>query len=144
MEQLTLEHLAGYLPYGLKIRGKYPMPFGLEDDGEYDKYAYPLALRTISGCLRLQEKPILRPLSDLTKPITHNGETFVPMDTLKRLGKNKNLRDTYIQDSIDSIDTWWNSMLCPYWIVRLLFEWHFDIHNLIQHGLAVDLNTIEQ
>ena len=29
--------------------------------------------------------PILRPLSDLTKPITHNGETFVPMVELAKI-----------------------------------------------------------
>lgn len=34
---------------------------------------------TIHYCAFDEFTPISRPLSDLTKPITHNGETFVPM-----------------------------------------------------------------
>jgi len=51
-------------------------------DGEYE---YDLLLDDIT--------PILRPLSDLTKPITHNGETFVPM--IKLLEMERSLGLTY-------------------------------------------------
>ena len=42
-------------------------------------------------------KPICRPLSDLTKPIEHNGETFVPMVELAKIAEieNSDTKPTY-------------------------------------------------
>lgn len=28
----------------------------------------------------------------------------------------------------------------PYWAIRKLYEWHFDIYSLIENNLAIDKN----
>jgi len=87
-EKITLEHIAPYLPYGLKYAT-------LSDDD--DKYYIKRNYNTIGFgvhqsnvtniCLTEYSRPIykicLRPLSDLTKPIKvdgyNDGKEFVPM-----------------------------------------------------------------
>lgn len=66
---------------------------------------------------------ILHPL-DLTKEIEHNGEKFVPRD--KFYG---NPLDFKIREN-------------SYDVVQKLLEWHFDIYNLIEKDLAIDINTL--
>lgn len=70
---ITIKELAGYLPYGVKFINK---------DGEIntlDGLFVDLALhfsnanRTDYFHFLSEFKPILRPLSDLTKEIEHNG-----------------------------------------------------------------------
>jgi hypothetical protein len=87
MSTLTLEHLAPYLPYGLKgnCSGLSRDPYGentpiqvtlvglnkewVEVQADSDDYDYHIN----------DFFPLLRPLSDLTKEIEHNGEKFVPL-----------------------------------------------------------------
>lgn len=89
-------------------------------------------------------KFILRPLSDLTKPITHKGETFVPIEKLREMNDGENI---YIQDDYIGID---NGYACAYYLndalkfVSVLIEWHFDIAGLIEKGEAIDVNTLPE
>ena len=73
--QLTIKHLAAYLPYGLKavneIRNFTVEIKGLQTDNDVIHNLGKSPIKFI--------KPILRPLSDLTKEIEVNGEKFVPM-----------------------------------------------------------------
>lgn len=78
-------------------------------------------------------KPILRPLSDLTKEIEVNGEKFVPLDILD---KRNNIGLIEILEDSDLINT------LPYFCIEFLNKWHFDVHNLIHRGLAIDINTL--
>jgi hypothetical protein len=32
----------------------------------------------------------------------------------------------------------------PCWVIQILFEYHFDIFNLIPQGLAIDINTLNK
>jgi hypothetical protein len=76
------EFLAMSLPYGLKIKDSFSTPnlTGIMDN-EYHFGSY----LSIDGVEEI--KPILHPLSDLTKPIEHKGEKFVPMyELLKTQG----------------------------------------------------------
>lgn len=66
--KLELKHLAAYLPYELKMY--YETLLGV-------KRHWILRCGTISEAIVYQNKPILRPLSDLTKEIEVNGEKFV-------------------------------------------------------------------
>ena len=73
--KLELKHLAAYLPFGLKVRSfREGQALFLEDismSGEFIDYLFEKSeVRTYSTLIY---KPILRPLSDLTKEITHNG-----------------------------------------------------------------------
>lgn len=73
--KLELKHLAPYLPYGLNL--KY------EQDGDVRKLVY-LDLQSPDR-IRMNVKPLLYPLSYLTKEITVDGKTFVPMVELAKL-----------------------------------------------------------
>jgi hypothetical protein len=81
--KLELKHLAPYLPYRLKLKAPYGFrPNGKESTGASrivyltgDLYA-DIENNTFNGEVF---KPILRPISDLTKEIEVNGEKFYPL-----------------------------------------------------------------
>lgn len=110
-------------------------------------------------------KPILRPLSDLTKEIEHNGEKFVPMLKLLELdGKaNRDINACKFDGSFiyeegfhygrsinGKKNTDWAISMCIYpkgikhWVANQLLQWHFDINGLIEQGLAIDVNTLKE
>lgn len=78
-------------------------------------------------------KPILRPLSDLTKPIEHKGEKFVPINRIKESQYHLFFRDD-ITSPLEGLQ---------FSEIRKLIEWHFDIADLISKGEAIDVNTLE-
>lgn len=82
MGKLELKHIAGYLPYKLRtIRVFY-------FEGEGNSWVDELEPHNINSLFNdPRKKPILRPLSDLTKEITVNGQTFIPMEELAKLEK---------------------------------------------------------
>ncbi len=126
--KLELKHLAPYLPYGLK--------FYSEDlSKKTNPFSWEMTAKTELGLIiEFQNKPILRPLSDLTKEIEHNGEKFRPLD---RTGKayRFDILEHIEANPLDHIDL--SDAL-------LFFEWHFDVFNLIESGLAIDINTLEK
>lgn len=79
-------------------------------------------------------KPILHPLSDLTKPIVHKGEEFVPMKEIAIYNPNN------VEYLIECVVTG----LVEYIVLRQLIEWRFDIAGLIEKGEAVDVNTLPE
>lgn len=129
---LTIKHLAGYLPYGLKIKTTHGWAtmvtlneWSVNGDCE-ESYCYETEDTT-------DFKPILRPLSDLTKAIEVNGEKFVPHI---KLGGRPNLKDydiEYLSKHIDNMS---------FGLIQKLLEWHFDIYGLIENNLAIDINTL--
>jgi len=127
---LTIKHLAPYLPYELKIRcGEMSHPIlTCADTNEFE-----IAVKEVF--INSAYKPILRPLSDLTKEIEVNGEKFVPHI---KLGGRPNLKDydiEYLSKNIDNMS---------YGLVSKLIEWHFDVFGLIEKNLAIDINTLPQ
>ena len=136
MKQLTIEHLSAYLPYGVKVVPIYGGYGILEADN-------------IDHILR-SKKPArmaLRPLSDLTKQITHNGGTFVPLNWIHENTPIKAVLCTDTEgkaglfcDNIQSshYNAW------PHSLVRTLLHLHFDVYNLIEAGLAIDINTLSK
>lgn len=156
--QLEIKHLAPYLPYGVWMQIiDYPFKGTnsrrlLELDCGHDFH-----LHLKQGNVRLE----LRPLSDLSKEIEVNGERFIPImvmfggaDYAKYdyniniidkpiLGKYiqisvKDLGDPCISFGLKNINN--NMLNLDNW--ELLFKWHFDVFNLIENGLAVDVNTL--
>jgi len=119
--KLELKHIAPYLPYGLKYVPKHN-----EDD---------IQLLSI-GMLHPQNiesvKPILRPLSDLTEVIEHEGKEFVPLRVLwKEKYPHDGLNKSYSKTKCDVEEM-------PYSFLLRLFEWHFDVFGLIPEGLAIE------
>lgn len=126
--KLELKHLAPYLPYGLKMISTCDLHEDYEDiaddysellnkgnvfelylittesidfyDGDCDDFAVKSERIRLSnaGCF----KPILRPISDLTKEIEVNGEKFVPIIALYRLSNEYNYNNELDYEFIDS------------------------------------------
>ena len=106
-------------------------------------------------------KPILYPLDYLTKPITHNGETFVPIIKLVDPNNNNNdwskmevkvynpfpnikMHRNYYKVTHNELGELLvinpkNILVLPYNIIQNLLEWRFDVFNLINRGLAIPI-----
>lgn len=138
MEKLEYKQVIPYLIYGLKVItqnrrveikgfefGK-ELPFIWVEDRDKPRF---------KGRCGFGFKPILRPLSDLTKEIEINGKKFVPIE---KLGYNHIIppRTSMVSDLQK------RPKLFPYWLLEQLFEWHFDVFGLIKKGLAIDTNTL--
>ena len=141
------EFLAMSLPYGLHCSFLYDnediqgsIIFGMEFtvDGEYSSEK-PLVFIDEFGEYRFDIiKPILHPLSDLTKWIEHKGEKFVPIEEIL------NYPLSYYDDKEDALISIQNyTAQIRWWTVQILIEWHFDIADLISKGEAIDVNTLE-
>jgi len=84
---MELKHIAPYLPYktiGISKQGTFfylSTGCNMRGNGIED--------RDIGTWVSNGIKPILHPLSDLTKEIEHNGERFVPMEEMLRANKHE-------------------------------------------------------
>jgi hypothetical protein len=142
--KLELKHLAPYLPYGLKIEmidlkggrcGIYTLDVNAGSGG--------LVYVGVDRVMSKELKPILRPLSDLTKEIEVDGQMFVASEKIfqnvMRGGKHES-DINYAFGCKESLLMHMESM--PYHAMIKLFEWHFDVFGLIDSGLAIDINTL--
>lgn len=156
--KLTIQKLAPYLPYGLQchIMGEHNDKnepkvfkfFGANQDwaevegiDKIDNHVHLVDLHYISDCF-----PILRPLSDLTKEITHNGETFVPIQRLKEIyNSDDDGEPMHIYfDNIQGLRIYgyWDDeqnieLAMPFWMYEKCFEWMIDAYSLIDQNLAI-------
>ena len=119
-------------------------------------------------------KPILRPLSDLIKEIEFGGEKFIPIERLLdiktkidwsysdylkvdktvneyRVTFNTNERKPWFGYRSDknfffSLDLYGNikHVENQLELFEKMFEWGFDVNDLIGKGLAVDINTLSE
>ena len=135
--KLEIKHLAPYLPYELKYRDM------LYRTDNYLHVLNPLSLSFNRDHIH-NIKPILRPLSGLTKEIEVNGEKFVPFDILYDGYKNSpNLNyDYFCLLQIKSIDYKIKKGEISIGMYSSLIEWHFDVFGLIEKGLAIDINNL--
>jgi hypothetical protein len=141
--KLELKYLEPYLPY--KLKGFYEM-------SSTQKKETLQAIDTLGKCRTDEDlrwfdikmfKPILRPLSDLTKEIEVNGKKFVPITELLRLsGFNVSIMN--FEEQLEYLSSF-TFLPCINWNdVQKLLEWHFDIYGLIEHNLAIDVNTLNK
>lgn len=128
--KLELKHIAPYLPYGLTSVNYF-------DGIELKRKIVP---SNIMGFVDgdTNAKPILRPLSDLTKEIKVNGEKFVPIEFIEEKYYTQNWAN---QLSRCIEDEKWIYHL-DYSLILSLLEWHFDVFGLIENNLAIDINTL--
>lgn len=120
--KLELKHIAPYLPYELK--------------GVFTIYNTEQTVRSLSVIYINREleyrhfKPILRPLSDLTKKI-ENYNLDLSIREVNKLEKLIKTNDTQQYQNLE------------YSTIIFLCANHYDFQNLIPKGLAIDINTLE-
>lgn len=93
---------------------------------------------------------ILRPLSDLTKEIEHNGEKFVPLNKIQDIRGRKWVyfeeEDEYCElfyFTDHNSNTYYNVREFPFEVLSLLFEWHFDVFNLHSKNLCIYFDELK-
>jgi hypothetical protein len=153
---LTIEDLAPYLPYGLEMiflkSGRIIKVIGVTNVPNKESFYVTDSLYENYDISRWAFRPLLHPMSDLTKPITvpgyNEGKEFVPIDVLWNETLEQLDSDTYHDHFLtpDMKTTWIcqeNVLLLEWVVVEKLIEWHFDIKNLLARGLAIDINEIK-
>lgn len=159
--KLEFKHLAPYFPYGLIMCEEVPRTNDkLEtvinhDKGEFLSYLGTSEPYIVWRCIYQHSKkvwfretpinqlgkkikPILMPLSDLTKEHTWKGETapywwFVSEED----SPDYNLLMKFKEGELFPREL-------SYGLIDYLIENHFDIFGLIEKGLAIDINTLEK
>jgi hypothetical protein len=144
--KLELKHIAGYLPYGLKFviwkgeKEERRIKMVAIDSEENFCYKDNEPTFYISGIdetnsMRgnygiLESKPILRPLSDI-------GE-----EKFTELWSNETDYESILKFIELDAET---RLTCKFSFIfwELLYENMFDIHDLIEKGLAIDINTLK-
>ena len=138
MKALELKDIVGYLPYKLEIKvGSKILIMG---SAEFES--------NIQTVIQIENiKPLLLPLSMLNQEIEVNGERFIPIELLDKetyidyeLSTKGNLVEKYDYGSVILEETG----VYPYWIIQKLYEWHFDLHSLIDKNLAIDITTLNK
>lgn len=140
MKTLELKDICGYLPYGLKFLSDYfSTPHEIVSIDLTDNTADFSNNCGYTNKSLGEVKPILCPMSDLTKEITHRGEKFVPLGVL-------NNRGHFIEfDTAGLLYTVGGCMDSDWLMVFDKFhEWMFDYRGLISAGLAIDVNTLPE
>ena len=144
--KLELKHLAPYLPYSVRYKAIWISSFKNQPDTVENRIMNTENIGTLyKKRYKLKSaKPILRPLSDLTKEIEVNGEKFVPEDILFiEYGAGYANKTAFINDFMPNIIYTHYSQI-SYRIMQFLFEWHFDVFGLIENNLAIDINTLNK
>lgn len=160
MEQLQINHIAPYLPYGLKCQidlGQNEIivtdSWGLKTGSDYPASYYNEGERY--GLMMSQIKPLLRPLSDLYKEI--EGKVGI-VEIFRMFGiYHENIRVTNCGLKYDDGAEWllfdWSysaqsfidsdgGIYLNMESLTYLFQHHYDVFGLIDKGLAIDLNSI--
>jgi len=157
MEQkLELRDVAGYFPYELKFYFKEEPHFteivGCSDDGFIYKERDYFWIPNISNDIA---KPILRPLSGLYRTIVHNGEEIIPIVELAKIYIDRDwifyksfcLSGFYEFGYDDGFFVYFKNepkhLDNQYQLFDYLHELKIDYRRLIDEGLAIDCNTLE-
>lgn len=165
--KLELKHLAIYLAHELRMifegkGGRIITLTGITNQGKLGT-----TITDGYGGMWLDTcrfKPILRPMSDLLLEIEHKGEKFIPIEKLRELYCEDSERDNggyffeqlvfkdkeffiYTDDRFYTSDYHYQThesigYELSILIYNKLLEWHFDVNDLIEDGLAIDINTL--
>ena len=151
--KLEKKHVLAYLDGGLKGMESENSPLYYLYSVSNDKFLWkPFYEKgNIKGRLldRIDCKPILRHISDLTKPITHNGETFVPLDRIKELfiynprkcceAYEKAFKEIYFDFTYQDFEE--KIMMLPCEWVDYFKSIFIDLYKLIPNNLAVPVTN---
>ena len=136
--KLKLKYLASYLPYGLNIKDiKHGSVFEALHFITTPHQDFSLFKGNFDQLINDKYlKPVLFPLSSLTKEINFNGETFVPIYKIYEF-EQWDTDELYEIINNGTIEGIYNDLnLIPYSHAEKLFEWKIDVFGLIDAGLA--------
>lgn len=150
--KLEPKHLIPYLQYDLQLYGASDIwtlcgyrknPFPQQSD---EKYLLHLCNGTTiyNDASFFEFSPILYHLSDLGKEIKHNGQKFAPKQTLAKdygfpwIGEGYGAIEYFVEYKPDYEWRCELEQFAPFDVIQKLLEWHFDIFDLIDNGLAID------
>lgn len=145
--KLELHHIAPYLPYELEILDTIEEIKGVLCGINMNTVSYLWGDNEINLSAMIDSvKPLLKPLSDLTKEIEHNGERFFPINKIIEMTNRPVLSfgEEAYKDAVNSFMRDIKSRLTPIKYYEKLLEWKFDVFNLIPNNLAIDINTIKK
>ena len=170
--KLELKDIAGYLPYGLqmKLSNKVVWFPNLNERAKAKGCDATLTIDLLADIKSGTYKgmadfiPVLRPLSDRYRPITHNGKEIVPIVELAKIAYpyiNCWIYDGYKKATAPICYEFWyekefnyfcasipytNGIESPrnqYRLFDYLHELKIDYRGLIDVGLAIDCNTLD-
>lgn len=118
------EKIMAYLPYRPRVQWVNPVD-GLSNIAWINNVGYFYFLMDT-----YQAKLILTPMSEVVKPFTYNGETFVPLDRLS----------PYYRENYKEFLKKLHSRHLTYRMMTQLIAWGFDVFNMIDAGEAVAEN----
>ena len=169
--KLELKHLAPYLPYGLKIKCDYYNTYGshiCEIKELSIRYYYQIMrgkskpiLRPLSDLVEYVDCPDVM------------GEKIIPISALLDISLGLDWSHSDYLEWGQGKNEWWvgfKDKPCSYFgynsdngsfyyvdkhnnhqsvkkqvdLFQKLYEWHFDVHSLIDAGLAIDVNTLKK
>ena len=154
---MKLEHLAPYLPYGLKCRTKIGdlflnrltncetfkawFVYTYDSKNALVKHNYEVNTSNDNTCgkgFRLNEiKPILRPLSEF------KYQDIIKVNNYLGLGKWCDYYDLFFDAWFDDSERLQNLVLqMPFELMQFFLKNHFDVFGLIEKGEAIDINTL--
>jgi len=130
-EHLTLELLAPYLPYKLKVR--------VFDEKEVVMIASGSSSSNwvgIGAVIKWSEncKPLFHPLSRLTEEMNLGGKSIFPINNWQYTTISIEIDDVLMGLALGDKDFSYRDL--PYYVVVQLIAWHFDVFGLIDKGLA--------
>jgi hypothetical protein len=147
-EQLQLEEIVGYLPYGIKAVDD----FGKARTIDWECQSYTNTIVGLNHVLYSQSvqvncfKPILFPISSLTEFRKDLG--FIPIEYFE-IGDDDNDSVEYEHGNIKTIRSLESLskhgivndvQYLPFGVIQKLYEWKIDTHNLIEKGLAISVS----
>lgn len=146
---LDLNKIVAYLPYELRLFNKKNCQIetlkALNESGTLYTGSFFNDWNHIYNF-----KPILRPLSDLTKEIEVNGKKFVPIEILNKMLFTKHSKLEYYDSEFCNGAILFSTNIAGFNILSInekiqkLLEWHFDIYGLIKKSLAISIHDVEQ
>lgn len=126
-----LQILSSYLPYGVQMEA--PKNYNFDGHRHFDKIICTVE-GVKGGYVKFEGLPafhpidnfklVLRPMSDVKKPIIHDG---VEVDVMAEI-KNHPLRSETTNEILGMIVGYIEE--APYWLVQTLLKYHFNVFNL--------------
>ena len=148
MDEITIEELAVFLPYGLEIRHKELMPSDFPNlylEGvDYLAQRNDCSELLVSNRSRGNDlyflrttlkdiKTIVRPMSKLFKPFQYAGEMI---NVGEMILEERNKRTFSKKDTKIALPH--NPMQWEYWQIQIAAKYHFDIFGWLDKGLAIE------